>query len=216
MKKVIIAVSFSIFATSVGAFDKTLEQVDNEDMRVKSGYVDGDNLVLRVEDQKKSNGRNNIYGKDVTIDVATLKGSKGDQGERGVDGVVDEETKQTINNNTSRSTVNKTNIERFDASQYGIYENTNSIDTIRNDMQTMDRNLSAGIASAIAMSQHQFDPRFNGGQVSIAGGVYNGENAVSIAVGVPLGNRAFFNASASANSGSGSESLGMGVTILLP
>lgn len=52
-----------------------IDQVDREDMRVKSGVVQGDTLTLRVEDEKKSRGRNFIYGKDVDIDVGSLEES---------------------------------------------------------------------------------------------------------------------------------------------
>jgi len=90
------------------------------------------------------------------------------------------------------------------------------IDGVMNDMRYMDRNLSAGIASSIAIGQHQFDPSFKGGQVSLSGGFYNGQNAVSLAVGVPVGERAFFSASIASDSGSYGESGGVGVTIRLP
>jgi hypothetical protein len=45
---------------------------------------------------------------------------------------------------------------------------------------------------------------------------YNGENAVSFAVGVPVGERAFFSASIAADSGSYGESGGVGLTFQLP
>ena len=90
------------------------------------------------------------------------------------------------------------------------------IDNVMSDMRYMDRNLSAGIASAMAIGQHQFDPSYSGGQVSLAGGVFNGENAVSFAVGVPLGNQAFFSASIATDSGSYGESGSVGITYRLP
>ena len=83
-------------------------------------------------------------------------------------------------------------------------------------MKYLDKNLSAGIASAIAIGQHQFDPSYKSGQISISGGFYNGQNAVSLAVGVPVGENAFFNASIAADSGNRGESGGVGMTFLLP
>ena len=111
----------------------------------------------------------------------------------------------------------------IDLNAYGIETNrraivdTNArIDGVMNDMRYLDRNLSAGIASAVAMGQHNFDPTYQGGQVSIAGGHFNGANAVSLAVGVPAGSNAFFSLSAAANDGPGNESIGMGLTYRLP
>ena len=49
-----------------------IDTVNKEDMRVKSGNVDGDTMTLRVEDMAKSRGRDFIYGKDVDIDVSGL------------------------------------------------------------------------------------------------------------------------------------------------
>jgi len=49
-----------------------IDTVNKEDMRTKSGKVDGDTLTLRVEDMAKSQGRDYIYGKDVDIDVSSL------------------------------------------------------------------------------------------------------------------------------------------------
>jgi len=85
-----------------------------------------------------------------------------------------------------------------------------------NDMNYLDKNLSAGIASAMAIGQHQFNPSHNSGQISLAGGFYNGQNAISLAVGVPVGDSAFFSASIAADSGSRGESGGVGITFLLP
>ena len=111
-----------------------------------------------------------------------------------------------ISNVNNRVTTNTTNISL--ANQ--------RIDNVMSDMKYMDRNLSAGIASSISIGQHQFDPSFKGGQVSLSGGFYNGENAVSFAVGVPVGERAFFSASIAADSGSYGESGGVGLTFQLP
>jgi len=89
------------------------------------------------------------------------------------------------------------------------------IDNAMSNMRYMDRNLSAGIASSMAIGQHQFDPSFKGGQVSLAGGFYNGQNAVSFAVGVPVGENAFFSASIATDSGSYGESGAVGITYRL-
>lgn len=97
-----------------------------------------------------------------------------------------------------------------------IVDTNARIDGVMNDMKYLDRNLSAGVASAMAIGQHQFDPSYSGGQVSLSGGFYNGENAVSFAVGVPVGERAFFSAAIAADSGSNGESGSVGMTFKLP
>jgi len=346
----------SVDQSTIDGINDRIEQVDKEDMRVKNGNVAGDTLTLRVEDYAKTQGRSEIYGQDVDIDVSSLNqadevadlntrleqglagakgdkgdtgatgakgdkgdkgdtgatGAKGDKGERGLrgfagadgkdgvdgqdgrDGVVDQQTLQTINNNTTniegnseeinnidnrvtvnegdiegntteinkqgdritvnegdieglgdRVTVNEGDIENhdtrisaneqainefnefnntgfgsyrndIDANAYGINQNRAAINDLRNDINYLDRNLSAGIASAVAMGQHNFDPTYQSGQVSIAGGHFNGANAVSIAVGVPINSNTFFSASAAANDGPGNESIGFGVTYRLP
>jgi len=172
-----------------------VEQVNLEDMRVKSGDVSGNTLTLRVEDQGKTKDRNYIYGRDVEIDVSGLNQA---------DGVA---TNTTAISNVHNKVTNNTQ---------NIAATNQRIDGVMNDMRYMDRNLSAGIASSIAIGQHQFDPSFKGGQVSLSGGFYNGQNAVSLAVGVPVGERAFFSASIASDSGSYGESGGVGVTIRLP
>ena len=80
-----LAVAVAIASLSVPAFagqpcnlcdlKKEIDRVDKEDMRVKRGAVHGDTLTLRVEDQAKTRGRKQIYGKDVHIDVSSLEES---------------------------------------------------------------------------------------------------------------------------------------------
>ena len=284
-----------------------IEQVNKEDMRVKSGELNDGTLTLRVEDMEKSDGRDYIYGKDVNIDLSDLDQSAEvsenrtdidtnttnisnnrtdidqntdrsvanenrsvDNSQRISNNRDDIETNtQNINTNTSaisdvrgytvdnRRSINtnaygiETNRQAINANAYGIETNrqaiktnaygietnrqaintnaygietnrqaivdTNArIDGVMNDMKYLDRNLSAGVASAMAIGQHQFDPSYSGGQVSLSGGFYNGENAVSFAVGVPVGERAFFSAAIAADSGSNGESGSVGMTFKLP
>ena len=49
-----------------------INRVDDEDMRVKRGQVSDGVMTLRVEDEKKTRGRSEIYGQDVEIDVSDL------------------------------------------------------------------------------------------------------------------------------------------------
>ena len=256
-----------------------IEQVNKEDMRVKSGELNDGTLTLRVEDMEKSDGRDYIYGKDVNIDLSDLDQSAEvsenrtdidtnttnisnnrtdidqntdrsvanenrsvDNSQRISNNRDDIETNtQNINTNTSaisdvrgytvdnRRSINtnaygiETNRQAINTNAYGIETNrqaivdTNArIDGVMNDMKYLDRNLSAGVASAMAIGQHQFDPSYSGGQVSLSGGFYNGENAVSFAVGVPVGERAFFSAAIAADSGSNGESGSVGMTFKLP
>ena len=253
-----------------------VEQVNLEDMRVKSGDVSGDTLTLNVKDQAKTQGRNYIYGKDVEIDVSGL--NQADEvatnathininttnitdnrididalneqvfevNANSTTNITDNRTDIDINrtdidsqgdritvnegditNNRTDIDINRTDIDINTTAISQVHEKANTnmqniaaanqrIDNVMSDMRYMDRNLSAGIASAMAIGQHQFDPSYSGGQVSLAGGVFNGENAVSFAVGVPLGNNAFFSASIATDSGSYGESGAVGVTVRLP
>jgi len=127
-----------------------------------------------------------------------FKGDKGEQGEVGQQGPQGQKGDDGFGTQADLDNVNA------------------RIDNVMSDMKYMDQNLSAGIASSISIGQHQFDPSFKGGQVSLSGGFYNGENAVSFAVGVPVGERAFFSASIAADSGSYGESGGVGLTFQLP
>ena len=195
--KLLIAVTaLVIAATATQTLAQRIEQVNSEDMRVKFGVVNGDTLTLRVEDMERSQGRKDIYGKDVHIDVSSLKGRDGAAGGNGKHG---------------QDGINGTQGERGSSAVLDAAIKQRLI-----DFGVMRGDLSAGVASAIAAGQHQFDPSFKGGQVSLSGGFYNGENAVSFAVGVPLGSRAFFSASIAADSGSFGASGGVGVTLQLP
>lgn len=178
-----------------------LDQLNAEDMRVKSGEVNSSTLTLRVEDHSRSQGREEIYGKDVDIDVSSLDQS----------GDVYQLREYTRLN---REYATQTSLE-VEATHYGLRQNRAAIASLRGDMTALGKDLSAGVASAIAAGQHQFDPSFSGGQVSLSGGHYNGQNAISFAVGVPLGDRAFFNASISKASRSVGASGGVGVTLQL-
>jgi len=253
----------------------SIEQLNNEDMRVKSGTLNGNQLTLRVEDMAKSRGRDTIYGKDVVVDLSGLDqsaeiGSQGDsivnnttniegntqnitnnrtdinkQGDRitvnegDIEGLGDRVTVNegdinsqgdTLNEHDTRISANEQAINEFnnfgpgsyradiDANEYGINQNRLAINQLERDMRSLDRNLSAGIASAVAMSQHQFNPSYNGGQVSLAGGTYNGQTAFSLAFGAPISDVGFFNWSISGNSGSGKHNtaFGVGGTFYLP
>ena len=197
--KLLIAATALVIAApalATQSLAQRIEQVSSEDMRVKSGVVNGDTLTLRVEDMERSQGRKAIYGKDVNIDVSSLKGRDGAAGDKGKDG---------------QEGINGAQGERGSSAVLDAAINQKLI-----DFGVMRGDLSAGVASAIAAGQHQFDPSFKGGQVSLSGGFYNGENAISFAVGVPMGTRAFFSASIAADSGSFGASGGVGVTLQLP
>ena len=73
--------------------DAAVTRLDAEDMRVRGGEVQGDTLVLTVGDMARSQGRPEIYTKEVEIDVSSLQGQDGAtgatgvQGKQGIDGV---------------------------------------------------------------------------------------------------------------------------------
>lgn len=66
--------------------DAAVTRLDAEDMRLHGGEVVGDELVLTVGDFAKSRGRNEVYTKEVTIDVSSLRGNDGVDGTDGADG----------------------------------------------------------------------------------------------------------------------------------
>jgi outer membrane murein-binding lipoprotein Lpp len=70
----------------IDALTQEIIEVDREDISVKSGEIVGSELVLRVEDHAKSRGRDEIYGKDVRIDVSSLQGQDGADGVDGATG----------------------------------------------------------------------------------------------------------------------------------
>jgi hypothetical protein len=259
-----------------------IEQVNLEDQRLKDGEVNANgDLVLYTEDQPDGQSRraatvdgfktnvtdkiaenenmNNAQDEDLSDhngrigqneqDIAENEGRLDDNDVtnsrqdnaigNNAQGVADNESMNNAQNKVLRdhngrigaNTTAISNVHGYtvdnrrdiDLNAYGIETNrraivdTNArIDGVMNDMRYLDRNLSAGIASAVAMGQHNFDPTYQGGQVSIAGGHFNGANAVSLAVGVPAGSNAFFSLSAAANDGPGNESIGMGLTYRLP
>ena len=277
-----------------------IDRVDKEDMRVKSGQVNDGTLTLRVEDMEKTRGRNEIYGKDVDIDVSSLDQSQevsqnrtdinsnttrstenlqmndrqngvlrnhesrisSNEDRLDANGTLNDRQNNAIRNNaqgvaknserndtqdtqisenTERSraneqmdkrqnrvivqndrrsknneVVNQQQYDRINTNTQAIADTNARIDSVMSDMKYLDKNLSAGIAASIAIGQHQFNPSYKSGQISLSGGFYNGQNAVSLAVGVPVGDSAFFSASIAADSGSRGESGGVGVTFLLP
>ena len=68
-------------------FNREVSRLDAEDMRVHGGEVRGDTLVLTVGDHAKSRGRNEVYTKEVGIDVSSLRGNDGTNGTNGQDGI---------------------------------------------------------------------------------------------------------------------------------
>ena len=218
------------------AINKRMTRLNNEDMRVKRGRVDGTDLVLEVEDMAKSNGRPTIYKRDVRIDVSELNQSAEvadntskiitnttditiNNAKTGItsdqaDHIVNNNAKTGITSDQANQIVNN-RVDINDLKQRDI--NTNKrIDNIFISMDDLEKNLSGGIASSIAIGQHQFDPSYKGGgQVSVAAGFYNGENALSLAAGVPVGERAFFSTSLATDSGNKGVSMGIGLTYRL-
>jgi len=63
--------------------DAAVTRLDAEDMRVRGGEVQGNTLVLTVGDMARSQGRPEIYTKEVEIDVSNLQGQDGEKGDKG-------------------------------------------------------------------------------------------------------------------------------------
>jgi len=194
MKSFLILVVVMFAASSATAqgnpfkqLEDRIEQVNDEDQRLVDGTLSGDTLTLYTQDM--------VAGKDGDIArrAVVVTGFDGLRGVNGVNGI--------------------NGIDGKDANN--AYVNSR-IDTAMRQTRYLERNMSAGVAAAMAIGQHQFDPSFKGGQVGLSGGFYNGENAVSLGVGVPLGERAFFSASIATDSGSYGESGSVGVTLQLP
>ena len=211
--------------TKIDINSARIEQVNLEDQRLKDGEVNaaGD-LVLYTEDQPAGQSRRAVTVDGFKTNVTDKIGSNSS-------GITTNTTNiSTVDNRvTSNRTDINTNTDNIKTHSELLDEllslNANSvaddatmnqrIDNAMSNMRYMDRNLSAGIASSMAIGQHQFDPSFKGGQVSLAGGFYNGQNAVSFAVGVPVGENAFFSASIATDSGSYGESGAVGITYRL-
>ena len=139
--KLLIAATALVIAApalATQSLAQRIEQVNSEDMRVKSGVVNGDTLTLRVEDMERSQGRKAIYNKDVNIDVSSLKGRDGAAGDKGKDG---------------QEGINGAQGERGSSAVLDAAIKQRLI-----DFGVMRSDLSAGVASAIAAGQHQFDP----------------------------------------------------------
>ena len=199
----------------------TEDQPDGQSRRAVT--VDGfkTNVTDKIAENEGRLDDNDVTNNRQDRDIATNAGdinSVQDQANFNTGGMILNSLRISGNDRDIRD-----NQRDIDLNAYGIETNrraivdTNArIDGVMNDMRYLDRNLSAGIASAVAMGQHNFDPTYQGGQVSIAGGHFNGANAVSLAVGVPAGSNAFFSLSAAANDGPGNESIGMGLTYRLP
>lgn len=202
MKIATVFLASVFIATSANAFEVSdrIDQVDKEDMRTKSGEVSGNTMTLRVEDMARTRGRDKIYGKNVDIDVSDLNQSQEVRENR--ENV--EVNKQEIVNNRRTTVENRQDIETI--SRYSsenrnqIETNSNRIDGLENDIRSLDDNLSAGIASAIAMGQHQYDTNYDGLQMSLGAGVYRSEEAVSMGFGGQINNDLFVNGSVSTNS----------------
>lgn len=70
----------------------------------------------------------------------------------------------------------------------------------RHDRQAADDRLKAGISGALAAAAVQFDPSYDGLQVSVAGGWYEGESAANLSVGGAVSDRVFLAAGVSHDS----------------
>ena len=196
-----------------GGSKRTFE-VTGFDAESKANTTAISNVNNKVTNNTNTNNQQNVVLEDHNNRITANEGD------------ISKNSIRTVNNetvNNQQNVVLEDHNNRISSVKQSVAQNTNNIsianqriDAVMNDMRYMDKNLSAGIASSIAIGQHQFDPSFKGGQVSLSGGFYNGENAVSFAVGVPVGERAFFSASIATDSGSYGESGGVGLTIQLP
>ena len=157
-----------------------INRVDDEDMRVKRGEVNNGIMTLRVEDEKKTRGRNEIYGRNVEIDVSDLDQSA--------------ETER----NRRAAEFNRNTLNRHQT----------QINALVNDV----RDLRAGVAAAVATASHQFDPGYNGLQMSLSAGYHESETAASVALGGAGSDRVFININSSHTSRD-QETYGAGMTV---
>ena len=212
--------------------EQTLQTINNNSTTITTN---SESIVTNTTNIEGNRTDINSQGDRITVNEGDIEGNRTDINSQGDRITVNETDISSLEEGQVvqdiRISANEQAIQEFndfnggnfgtyrndiDANAYGINQNKVAINELRSDMNYMDRNLSAGIASAVAMGQHNFDPTYQGGQVSIAGGHFNGANAVSLAVGVPAGSNAFFSLSAAANDGPGNESIGMGLTYRLP
>lgn len=88
----------------------------------------------------------------------------------------------------------------FEQHAAAIESNAHAIASERDARQEADRDLQAGIASAIAAGSHIMDTNYRGMQLSLAGGAYRGASAASLAVGGALTSSTFAHISVSHDS----------------
>ena len=77
----------SIDMATQAELDTVVSRLDAEDMRLHSGEVVGDDLILTVGDYAASRGRNEVYTKQVSVDVSSLRGKSGADGINGANGL---------------------------------------------------------------------------------------------------------------------------------
>ncbi|WP_227369862.1 YadA C-terminal domain-containing protein [Halomonas sp. M20] len=120
-----------------------------------------------------------------------------------------------ITNAQMRDFQRRTNAS-FAAQADAINRNSAAIGQMQGDISELRgdvTDLKAGVAAAIAAASHQFNLGSGSGfQMSVAGGYYESENAASLAIGAPLGERTFMNINASHDS-RGNAGYGAGVNI---
>lgn len=87
------------------------------------------------------------------------------------------------------------------------------IDDMNERIRRNEEDTNAGVAGAYAVASHQFDV-YSDAQLSIAGGYYEGENALSIAVGSAINEDVFVNGNLSFDS-QGNTGAGVGITFQL-
>lgn len=112
-----------------------------------------------------------------------------------------EQTRQHVANVESWS------VEQFNRQGAAIESNTAAISAESDARQEADRDLQAGIASAIAAGSHIMDASYQGLQMSIAGGAYRGASAASLAIGGAFNDRTFGHISVS-NDSRGNQAIG--------
>lgn len=96
--------------------------------------------------------------------------------------------------------------DAIQANAAGVAANRAAIDGLASDVD----DLRAGVAGAYAAASHQYDARHQGLQLSLAGGAYDSEEAVSVGGALALGPRVMVNASVTHDSRS-EEAYGAGV-----
>lgn len=145
-----------------------------------------------------SDGEDGVNGKD---------GADGERGPRGYDGI------DGKNGSDGKQGPKGEKGSKGDTGPKGESYDPAFIEELNKQIYANEKRINAAAASAFAAASHQFDV-YGDTQFSVAGGYYESESAVSIAIGSALNERTFINGNLTQDS-RGNTGAGVGITFQL-